>query len=494
MSSPQKYHLAVRTVFIVLGLAFLSLVIIRLIYAFSYIPATESSTINMLYGVIRMLNGRGLYSNPELPPYSVIQFMPLQYYVVAGMSQLAGAAQSIHAVTEMNRLLCLFFNLLMVIPIFRILKNIFDIKNKELCCSVYFGSFILVPASDYTGQGSLFLLAVLFAIYYFLCFLNLYEFKYGSELVLSGIFTALTFFTNQIGFLLFLGILFYLLLFTKDVKATLRFAISFALASIFLFIVLVGSSVNYWYLNIIKRLQNPIDLKFLKEMTDGSVFLNIYFVGMLGLAISIFLMKDLKLREHFLRFVILFLFLYAFLSSLFGGSFGNFTNTFLVLSLMLFSITFANYDRWMKGSWLAIPFLFIFCILNIYSNPSWKYFKHLDHWKADYTNWMFVSRYVKQNVKNDEYIFTIIGNENMINQMIGEKALFPTREIVTNSTYPNKIFSYEDFSQRVKDGKIKYIICKENKQPVKFLDAVFEGYEKEAILNGYEIYIYKESR
>ena len=118
----------------------------------------------------------------------------------------------------------------------------------------------------------------------------------------------------------------------------------------------------------------------------------------------------------------------------------------------------------------------------------------MGHWKSDYADWTLVSRYVKQNVKNDEYIFTSIGKQNMINLLIGEKALFPTRDIVLENTYPNKIYNYSDFSQRVKDGKIKYLISKDADQPEKFLNVIFEGYEKETNLRGYDIYIYKESR
>ena len=293
MIGSQKNPIAIRTVFILLGLGFISLLILRLIYSLSYIPATQGSTINMLYGIMKMLNGRNLYSSPELPPYSVIQFMPLQYYVVAGVSQLMGISQNLHAVTELNRLLCLFFNLLLFIPLFRILVKIFGVKNKELYWSVYFGCFMLIPSSDYTGQGSLFILVVLFAIYYFFCFQNLYDNKYGAELVLSGIFTALAFFTNQIGFILFIGLLFYLMMQVKDRKATIRFALSFSLASVFLFIILIGSSFNYWYLNIILRLQNPVDFKFIHEITSGSIFVIMYFISMAGLAITVFTIPDI---------------------------------------------------------------------------------------------------------------------------------------------------------------------------------------------------------
>ena len=118
----------------------------------------------------------------------------------------------------------------------------------------------------------------------------------------------------------------------------------------------------------------------------------------------------------------------------------------------------------------------------------------MSHWKAEYADWTLVSRYVKLNVKNDEFIFTAIGKENMINLLIGEKALFPTRDIVLENTYPNKIYDYSDFTQRVKDGKVKYIVTRDSVQPEKFLDAVFERYEKETSLKGYDIYIYKESR
>ena len=202
MKNSENKLSAGRAIFILLFICFIAEFTIRFVLAFSYVPETGGSSLDVLYGIVRMLSGRTLYTNPELPPYAVIGYMPLHYYVVAGVCQLFGVAQNIHDVSTVNRIIILMFNLFLFIPTDRILHNIFEIRNRKSSWSAFFVIFLIINSSDYSGPGSFYLLVLLFSIYYFLCFLKLHTNKYGSELVLSGIFGALACFTDQFGFLL----------------------------------------------------------------------------------------------------------------------------------------------------------------------------------------------------------------------------------------------------------------------------------------------------
>jgi hypothetical protein len=103
-----------------------------------------------------------------------------------------------------------------------------------------------------------------------------------------------------------------------------------------------------------------------------------------------------------------------------------------------------------------------------------------------------VSAFLKRNIKNDEYIFTAFHRENLMNLLIGEKALFPTREIVFFCTEPAGIFNYAGYRELVADHKVKYLVGKEGVQPDMFLGARFDGYSSIFRKGKYEVFMYSE--
>ena len=134
-------------------------------------------------------------------------------------------------------------NVSLFIPVHRIIKNIFEIRDRLTVWSVFFAVFIFIYSADYSGPGSFYLLVLMFSIYYFLCFLKLHSNKYGSELVLSGIFGALACFTNQFGFIIQIASVLFLWLKMKDKKATIRYALSSVLSYLFLSIIFTSTCI-----------------------------------------------------------------------------------------------------------------------------------------------------------------------------------------------------------------------------------------------------------
>jgi hypothetical protein len=48
------------------------------------------SEMNVVDGVVRLLEGLPLYGDPEQPPYDILQYAPLHYLVSAGAAKLLG--------------------------------------------------------------------------------------------------------------------------------------------------------------------------------------------------------------------------------------------------------------------------------------------------------------------------------------------------------------------------------------------------------------------
>ncbi len=130
--------------------------------------------------------------------------------------------------------------------------------------------------------------------------------------------------------------------------------------------------------------------------------------------------------------------------------------------------------------------------MNVYNDKGWGYLKDLKSSEADYAECTSVASFLKKSVKNDEYIFTAFHRENVMNLLIGEKALFPTREIVFFCAEPLKVFDYSRFSSMVEGGKVKYLVGKKGVQPDMFLGVAFHDYEKMLSVGSYDIYEHKE--
>ncbi len=100
----------------ILFLAALSLavimVIVRLLLAFSYAPDTGGVSVNIVYGISHLAETGKLYTNPEEPPFAIIQYTPFHYYTVYHLACLMGIEHNVYGLLVVNRLFCLTLSLL----------------------------------------------------------------------------------------------------------------------------------------------------------------------------------------------------------------------------------------------------------------------------------------------------------------------------------------------------------------------------------------------
>ncbi len=480
---------AAKAAFLLLFIGFLGVLVLRVILSFSYVPETGGVSVNVMFGIMRMLDNHSLYTNPERPPFPIIQYMPLHYYVVAGIAQLLRIDQDLHLVMVLNRLLCLVFDLLLFIPVQRILWHIFMIKNRKICWAVCFSIFLILPNTNYGRIDNLYLLSFGFAIYYFLGFLSLFKNKYGAEIVFAAIFGSLSFFTKQSGMFLLVSMFLFLLIYVRDKRAILIFSSVTAITCLLLFAILIGSNYQNWFLNAVRGLENGINLSWFQEVFIEKFFRKMYFFVAGGLALALIsCSRDRDIRERFLGFTALIIFLFALLSSLKWGSSINYFTEFLALTFILSAVYFKHYSVLYPAAKLFFLFLTPFFIMNVYNDKGWNYLKDIKRSEKDYADCKRVAGFFKDNVKNDEYIFTAFHRENLMNLLIGEKALFPTREIVFYCAEPAKVFSYELYRDMVANGNVKYLVGKKGLQPDIFLGAEFKNYKSIFVHGNYEVF------
>ena len=108
----------------------LSLLILRINLSLSYLPEIGGVSINVLYGIIRLVTGSQLYTNPETAPFPIIQYMPLHFYIVAFLSKVIGISNNVHSMMVLNRLFCLFIDLATVYILGKTLIHSLSISKK----------------------------------------------------------------------------------------------------------------------------------------------------------------------------------------------------------------------------------------------------------------------------------------------------------------------------------------------------------------------------
>ena len=185
------------------------------------------------------------------------------------------------------------------------------------------------------------------------------------------------------------------------------------------------------------------------------------------------------------------IFIAALASSFKWGSSTNYFTEFLVLSLILAAVYLRHYSVLHPVAKLFFLFLTPFFIMNVYNDKGWSFLKKLDESKQIHLEAKVAAAYVTANIKNDEYIFTAFHRENLINLMIGERALFPNREIVFYCTYPMQVFNYDKFPQMINDGKVKYLVGINGTKPDSFLNAEFKNYKEDREFGRFRIYKYE---
>lgn len=76
---------------------------------------------NVIDGIIRLLEGEALYGDPDRPPYDIIQYSPIIYYVCAGIAAPLGLGkEDPQTLFILCRIVCLVANLLMCVLIWRL--------------------------------------------------------------------------------------------------------------------------------------------------------------------------------------------------------------------------------------------------------------------------------------------------------------------------------------------------------------------------------------
>ncbi|MFM9055844.1 MAG: hypothetical protein ACKOQY_04040, partial [Bacteroidota bacterium] len=143
------FALLLATSLVILGL--------RIVLATSYLPETGGVSINVVYGVERILHGEPLYADPEKPPFPIIQYMPLHFNLVKLCCDLLMVGDSPHLVSMTNRFVCLGLDLMCMTAIALFLIRVIGLRTLWgwILAFIY---FVSLPSIVYARADNLYLL------------------------------------------------------------------------------------------------------------------------------------------------------------------------------------------------------------------------------------------------------------------------------------------------------------------------------------------------
>lgn len=470
----------------------LCLLILRIILAFSWLPETGGVSINVLYGIKRLVDGLPLYTSPEQPPFPVIQYMPLYFYLVKTLASISGHTE-IHSLMVLNRCLCLIADLactwllsVMLIRSFRM-----SILSSWTLALVY---FVSIPAIIYGRVDNFYLLFTITTIAISIRNLISYDNQRGAESnfrswVLPGILAGLSVLTKQTGLFLCIFTVSFLIVRLKDLKSAMIFSTTALIVFASGILLMQPGEIQSFLLNVVDGVKNGINTNWFIEVLLKNYFLKHSYLIALGILTAWLEWNNRKsVLSSFIGCGIAWYFIVATASSLKAGSGPNYYLEFLSLTILgigNLSLRYASEIRRITPYALILSPFFLLASAN---DKGWGDTRYMKQAKVDYQKCSEVAEYLRPQLGPSEWVMTGFHKENLLNIMLCDKALFPCREVAFYFTWPLGVFRFTEFKAMKEQGKIPFVVVKKGKEAGKYLDTDFNQYKADTVIAGYQIY------
>lgn len=462
------------------------LLALRLVLATSSLPETGGVSINVLYGIVRVINGGPLYTDPEQPPFAIIQYMPLHFQVIRFLSYVLGINGDTGGIMILNRMFCLATDLLTAFLLGRQLRRKFGLSliPAIILPTLY---FCCIPAIIFGRADNLYLLFFLLSIIQIIRTDNDSE---GREaILLAGLFTALALATKQTGIFLAFFILFYLIFIRRAWKDVLAYSIMSVLTFASLIAMMKSGEWHDMKLNIVDGIRNGINPNWFAEVILKNFFLKFSYLIALGFLTGIILLQRRgQNRDVFLGMGIFYYFFVAGITSFKAGSGPNYFLEFILLTLLGTGWLIAHH-RYQVRPFIPMAFVLVpFFIIATANDKGWGDLPNLKKTRLDGNNAQRVAGYIKHKLGQDEWVLTTFHKQSTINLRLSDKTLFPTREVALGFCKPMGVFHFDAFKSQLEQGKIRYVIDKKGYFPDRFMDIPLEGFKADTVIGNYAVY------
>ena len=447
---------------------------------------------NVIYSVLRLMNGYPLYENPAVYPYSITQYGPIYYNVVAWIAKLAhvspGDSYSVYVV---SRWVSLGANLLMVLGIIQLARQL----KLPLSIAVLVGLllFAWIPVHAYSRPDSFCNALAVWVIYSLVrwrCFGN----TPNWYPLLAACLTALALFTKQSALCLPVIITGYGLFVAQDWRNTAIYCISLAFFLILNYVVWVRVDVGIFGDNVIRGISNGIDLANFKRNIVRYYIIPYSWLIILGIAIS----RSQWRRGNELRRILgasaIGFFLFAVVTSLKQGSAFNYFSEFTAIALLL--AVDAGWHYWKTRptpsiwSLLTVYALVAICIPFHAANFNWKLILGKPNDTRLYRDDLATAKYLTDSLHltPSDQIHTTFYHGSFLSTLLFKNIILPQQDIVREASYPRQTYDYAALNASLRNGAIRYVIASNTKQDVFFSALKPTMYKPRKRIGNYTIY------
>lgn len=460
-------------------LSLLLFLILRLLLVYSFASDIGGVENNVIYSIAKVLAGGTLYDNPEANNFNITQYAPIYYYLVIFVTKLfnLNPISHLHDIYITGRYVSLFFNLISVYLIYRLLtKNFYCEKKLSLIAGIIF--FIHLTRIHFAARpdalfGMVFILILI-------CFVKYFQSNGQNQVVfIVGILlTAISIFIKQTGiqFLIIIPAYFFLIKSYKNffISAVLLFV--FSIISYGVFNLLYGS---YFFSNTVSGINNGVSIARIYDVFSH-FFLKYQVLFILGLVVAAQFFDTKQDKEiRFIAFMSIGIFCFAFVTSMKEGSWINYYNEFIIAAIILTAIMFERISKSMTQNdhmhRIAKIICAVFIVLllpNVIVQKLYhEHFQHLKESSILYANKQKVAQLLESKLLNNQYFLSF---DDQINAMLPQKSVVPNKDLVPSQSK----FNYQNFTKNFNNGNIRLIVKYSGSSVSTFMGCNFSNFKE----------------
>lgn len=452
-----------------------------------YADITGLETTSVVYFIQQLLVGNQVYYSPEVQPYSIAQYPPLYYWLCAGIGKVLGLdPYDPISIFKLSRSVSFVCNMLVLLTLALIAVKHFKIKNWWLF-PILGICFMFFERQHYSRPDSLYFFFYMASVYWllFLASANRVSWKHA---LLFGVFSGLTIFSKQSGFILPLVAVGYLVLFRKQWINSLLVLLGLGVTAGI--VLLSVKDLHALYQNNILGLSNGIDIKWYYKYLGSSYLPFISPLIILSLSWCVYILlgntKKHLSQAYLLALLIIAQFVFANGTALKYGSGPNYFQEFFFLSSVILAFGFKEFER--SDITSAVENLKIGRILitiTILAMVSFQSVRLLwDFWYKpdveDYQASSDMARYFAEEI-NDEDAKVFVFATGWVEKSFCVNFLFDKAVMINKDIYgqcwERDVYDLSTYESEMCNGEIGYVLLPKHWQEIFYLDKTYSNFQ-----------------
>ncbi|GAB4046258.1 glycosyltransferase family 39 protein [Spirosoma litoris] len=431
---------------------------------------------NAIYSIQRYMAGYPLYANPEIAPYSITQYSPIYYRIVAAIGYLAGVElDDTLGIYRLSRLVSLVANGFYAVLLFALGKR-FSLTTKA-SMAIAISAFVLLPPQAYSRPDSLYILWVIATLYAVVRAIQTEQKKPEFSWLAGAVgLAALAIATKQSGIVLpFAVVGYYVFVNGHWLKGLVLGGCIGLTGLVFLIGFMPEHDPILLYANIINGVNQGVDWSSFKINIVDHYFRTFSVHIAIGLPLCIWLIRQTKADYRWLGWSVLVLFGFSLSTSIKWGSALNYFTEYVALTGLVVAVwlneqSFLINKRGMGWPLLAFSAIFWAVVPNM-TNFNWPLLMRSGALsETPYRQQKQIADYLRDSLKlkSTDAVFVTNYNYCYLNGLLYRNCIIPQQDMIAAVMYPRKKLDYSAFDKQISQQGIRFLITRSGETSTEF--------------------------